>query len=98
MNPGAAERGAKLYEDLHWGIRPRKVRRVRTRAAQALAKLGTLEEVTYSTHKRGDGPSRYVHSFGEEGGQKPDLAVDVDTRDLVLVGGDYTVEPRGIVD
>lgn len=92
------ERGAKLYQDLHWGIPARKTRTVRTRAPRALAELGKLENVTYSTNKKGDGPSHYVHQFGEEGGRKPGLAVDVDTRDLVIVGGDYDVQSRGIVD
>jgi hypothetical protein len=91
-------RSAELYEALHWGIPAGKTRTVRTRKAVDLAELGRLESVTYSTNKRGDGPSHYVHEFGEEGGRKPSLAVDAHTRDLVIVGGDYDVEPRGIVD
>jgi hypothetical protein len=94
----APEAARRLFEDLHWGIPAKRARHVRTRASRALAELGRLESITYSTNKRGDGPSDYVHTFGEEGGRKPRLAVDAETRDLVIVGGDYTVEPRGIVD
>jgi hypothetical protein len=89
---------ADLYRELHWGIPAKRTRHVRTRVPLALAELGRLESVTYSTNKRGDGHSHYVHEFGEEGGQKPRLAVDAHTRDLVIVGGDYDVQPKGIVD
>jgi hypothetical protein len=95
MNSGGAR---ELYEDLHWGIPSRRTRNVATRRARALAELGELESVTYATDKEGDGHSSYVHEFGEEGGRRPRLAVDVDTRDLVIVGGDYDVQRRGIVD
>lgn len=98
MNP-AADRAARLYRELHWGIRPKRIRKVRApRRPKALAELGTLEAVTYATHKRGDGPSSYVHEFGEEGGKRPSLAVDVRNKKLHIIGGDYRVESRGIVD
>jgi hypothetical protein len=97
--PEPAKRAAKLFEDLHWGIAPKKVRQVRKpHAGAALAELGQLEAVEYSTTKKGDGPSVYHHKFGEEGGRRPTLAVDPETRDLHIVGGSYTVEQRGIVD
>jgi hypothetical protein len=98
---GAPEdsRAREAYEALHWGIPARRMRRVRPAARpRALAELGKLEAVTYATHKKGDGPSLYEHHFGEEGGSQPSLAVDVDSGDLHIVGGDYTVEDRGIVD
>jgi hypothetical protein len=100
VNPGVqAQRASDLYRDLHWGLGPRRVRRVHTSPRpRSLAELGTLSSVTYATHKKGDGPSLYEHQFGEEGGKKPSLAVDVDTGRLHIVGGDYTVEDRGIVD
>jgi len=94
-----SRRAAHLFEDLHWGIAPSKVKRVRKpHAGPALAELGRLEAIEYATTKKGDGPSVYRHKFGEEGGRKPRLAVDPETRDLHIVGGDYNVEPRGIVD
>lgn len=98
---GAAERRAEAldrFERLHWGRPARKVTTHEMRAPRALAELGRLEAVEYFTNKKGDGPSIYRHAFGEEGGRKPRLAVDVETDRLVIVGGDYTVEDRGIVD
>lgn len=96
--PPEAQAATKLYRDLHWGRGARKTARVKVPKPRALAEMGRLESVVYSTTKGGDGHSHYEHTFGEEGGKKPSLGVDVDTRDLVIVGGDYTVEPRGIVD
>jgi hypothetical protein len=103
MNPlprdPESRHAAKLAEDLHWGIAPKRARRWRRpHAGAALAELGQLVAVEYSTTKKGDGPSIYHHTFGEEGGRRPVLAVDPRTRDLHVVGGDYTVEGRGIVD
>lgn len=98
MNP-ARNRAAALYRELHWGIKPRRLRKVRVAARPTeLAELGKLRSVTYDTTKRGDGPSSYTHQFGEEGGRRPSLAVDVSTKRLHIVGGDYRVEARGIVD
>lgn len=100
MNPSAAIAEAKsFYRDFHWGIPHRKVKRVKVAPRpRALVKLGKLEGVTYSTNKKGDGFSHYEHAFGEEGGKKPVLAVDVESKKLHVVGGDYKVEDRGIVD
>jgi hypothetical protein len=100
MNGGVQESRARAaYEALHWGIPARRMRAVSpARRPRALAELGRLVSVTYATNKAGDGPSYYEHQFGEEGGRRPSLAVDVDTQDLHIVGGDYTVEDRGIVD
>jgi hypothetical protein len=103
VNPTATPAVAparKLYRDLHWGISAgKRTKHVRApHVGPALAELGRLESIEYSTEKQGDGPSTYVHKFGEEGGRRPHLAVDPKTRDLVILGGDYTVEPRGIVD
>lgn len=105
MNPaprkwsGASQKAADLVDDLHWGIPARKATRVRVpHVGGALAQLGTLEAVEYSTNKKGDGQSTYRHEFGEDGGRKPKLAVDPTSRDLHIVGGSYLVERRGIVD
>ena len=102
MNPSLSprqQRAREVYRAFHWGIPPKRVRKVKTSPRpHTPAELGTLEAVTYATEKRGDGPSLYEHQFGEEGGRKPRLAVDVDTNRLHIVGGDYTVEDRGIVD
>lgn len=97
--PEPSRRAADLFADLHWGIKPRKLARVRTpHVGHTLTELGRLESIDYSTNKSGDGMSRYTHEFGEDGGRKPTLAVDPETRDLHIVGGSYTVERAGIID
>ena len=93
------QKAADFYEDLHWGIEPETVKRAKIpRTPKAVTELGQLESVVYSTDKNGDGFSHYEHAFGEEGGEKPLLAVDPENKKLHVVGGDYTVEDRGIVD
>ena len=97
-------RGVKFFEDFHSsygpkGHRPgvRRARGVPPRPS-ILAELGELEAVTYRANK-GDGKLvSYEHMFGEEGGRRPVLAADVDRKRLHVLGGDYTIEPRGIVD
>jgi hypothetical protein len=103
INPEDVDRVAQakdFRERFHWGHPARgKPRRVHVDGApRVLVKLGSLQAVTYGTNKRGDGYSHYEHHFGEEGGKKPALCMDVDTGRLHIVGGDYTVEERGIVD
>jgi hypothetical protein len=66
-------------------------------SAQVLV-LGTLTHVVYTTTKKGDGKSDYIHELGEDaGGICPALCVDADGR-LLLAGGSYVVEHRGIVN
>jgi hypothetical protein len=100
VNPrDALERAKQFREEFHWGFPARKVtRRSVPPRPDVLVKLGQLESVTYATHKKGDGYSHYEHAFGEEGGRKPQLAVDPDSGKLHIVGGSYRVEKRGIVD
>ncbi len=58
--------------------------------------LGTLTHVVYQTTKKGDGKSDYIHELGEDaGGIAPAICVDADGR-LLLAGGSYVVEHRGI--
>lgn len=100
MNPGSdmIERARAAFEGFHWGERPRRVLKVRpSPPPRSLVKLGRLEAVTYSTKKGGEF-AHWEHEFGEEGGAKPTLAMDPETRRLHIVGGDYDVEDRGIVD
>lgn len=101
MNPGDEERveeARRFREEFHWGNKARGMSRVRVPGApRVLVKLGTLAEIAYSTNKRGDGPSTYVHSFGEGGGRRPSLAMDVDSGRLHIVGGTYRVKREGIV-
>lgn len=97
MNPDFAfERD--LYRGFHWGLDALEVKDVDLAPRpQSLVELGTLEAVTYSTRKGGVGFSHWEHEFGEDGDEKPALAMDPSNRRLHIVGGDYDVEDRGIV-
>lgn len=59
--------------------------------------LGKLTNLVYYTHKRGDGPSGYIHEMGEEGGVAPVLCLSKDGR-LWLAGGSYTCPNPGITN
>lgn len=64
--------------------------------------LGLVKHVVYSTAKKGDAkhrdaPDLYIHELGEESGVKPYIGVCSDG-ELWWAGGDYVVEPRGIVN
>jgi hypothetical protein len=92
-------RADRAYEGFHWGRAPkRRFRAELSPTPRALAKLGNIEAITYSTTKGSTGHAHYEHEFGEEGGRKPILAVDPRSNRLHIVGGDYRVEDRGIVD
>lgn len=92
------EKAADFYRDFHWGDEPEGfVTAEFPKPPRVATKLGTLHAVTYETTKDGE-TALWEHEFGEEGGDKPDLVVDPDNQQLHIVGGDYTVEPRGIVD
>lgn len=96
---GAGRSAAERYEGFHWGRRPKKTVRVKpSPSPRELVELGKLEAVTYSTTKGREGFQHYEHEFGEEGGRKPVLALDPSTDRLHVIGGDYAVEDRGIVD
>jgi hypothetical protein len=87
------------YTGFHWGRPPRKhVAVTPPPRPRELVELGRLEAVTYSTTKGKEGLQHYEHEFGEEGGRKPVLAVDPHTDRLHVIGGDYAVEDRGIVN
>lgn len=59
--------------------------------------IGRCLHVVYHTHKKGDGPSGYIHEFGEESGVRPILCVSEDGR-LWFAGGGYFVPDAGITD
>jgi hypothetical protein len=59
--------------------------------------LGLLTAVAYFTDKKGDGPSFYIHKFGEESGILPIPCVDRTGR-LWLAGGNYRSLDPGITD
>jgi hypothetical protein len=61
--------------------------------------MGVCTNIIYHANKKGDGPSDYIHEYGEETNYKhlPILAADVSGR-LWLCGGSYTVPDPGITD
>lgn len=59
--------------------------------------VGVLTAVVYFTHKKGDGPSYYIHKVGELSGKFPFLCCDQIGR-LWLAGGNYTSPSPGITD
>lgn len=96
---GSGAQARERYEGFHWGRPPTKDVDVELPPEpRELVELGQLEAVVYSTKKGDEGLQHYEHQFGEEGGRKPRLAMDPASERLHVVGGDYTVEDRGIVD
>jgi hypothetical protein len=92
------DRAMAFYKDFHWGEEAdRIVKRKIPRAPRVAVKLGKLDSVVYSTVKDGESAT-WEHEFGEEGGKKPDLVMDMDNKKLHIVGGTYDVQPAGIID
>jgi hypothetical protein len=88
-------RAAADYDYMHWGDDPDGI--VVAEAplvlpGESLAELGELEIVEYSASKGG----RHYQWWHEFEGEKPRLCV-TEARELVVVGGSYTVTERGIV-
>jgi hypothetical protein len=93
------ERAADFREKFHWGIKGKKVRRAKVpKPPRVATKLGELTSVIYKTKKRGEKAQFFHHDFGEEGGRKPTLAMDIENKKLHIVGGDYDVQADGIID
>lgn len=59
--------------------------------------LGAMKNVVYYTHKKGHGPSRYIHGMGEDSKLHPELCVSKDGQ-LWIAGGNYHVAKHGIID
>lgn len=92
-----AEAAADEFTEFHWGDEPDAVLQAELPAIEpgaTLAVLGELVRVDYATHKRGEAAT-WWHAFQR---RRPLLASTCSGRPrLVVVGGDYTIEPRGIV-
>lgn len=94
---GAAEHAAvRRYKRVHWGV-PGDGKIHRGRAAdprKTSTALGTLVSVVYCTQKGGDGELvEYEHKFSRK--SPPVLAFN--REGLLIIGGSYRVEERGIV-
>jgi len=91
----AAKRAAGDYERMHWGDPASELyasEAPRVRRGDVLAALGELTEISYDTAKAGE-HYRWVHEFRTP---LPTLATTEAGR-LVIVGGGYVVNERGIV-
>ena len=78
------------YTKFHWGKNPEpEVAREFDYKPSNSAILGTFRGIMYQTNKKGDGDSIYVHAF-----ESPFPLI---TESLVIIGGRYTIEKRGIV-
>jgi len=86
---------AEFRQAFHWGYPTKRIvsRRV-SPPPEVAVKLGTLHSVTYQTKKKGESARLFEHEFE---GKKPWLAMDIENKRLHLLGGDYTVNSRGIV-
>lgn len=80
---------------LHWGDEPDELietRAPRLRCGDVLTELGELAEITYGTSKAGQA-ALWEHEFKQP---LPRLAV-TESGELVILGGGYRVNRRGIV-
>lgn len=84
------------YTDLHWGRAPDRVDQVDAPGLEGntLVQLGDLEYVGYYADK---GPESAIWHHEFDGADRPRLSVDLDSGSLHLIGGSYSVDPRGIV-
>ncbi len=92
------ERARAAYKETHWG-RP-QTQIIKTRvvdpSAGPLVVLGELTDISYQTRKGREPVTIYTHDFGRT---LPQLCFVPGVRrgGLVIAGGSYRVEGRGIV-
>lgn len=85
------------YLNVHWGdpgTDPDQVLPVADPTERCFVVLGTLACLGYETFKRGAGHALWVHEFSRK---RPVLCFSRKTKRLVIAGGSYTVNERGIV-
>jgi hypothetical protein len=93
------KKAIKDYGRVHWGQRGngRAVQTVAANPLLPLVELGQLVQVVYRTRKGKDRmPTDYTHEFNARG--LPLLAFEKGTSLLVIAGGIYHVNERGIID
>jgi hypothetical protein len=93
------EKAKKDYRRVHGGLRGngRAVETVAANPLLPLVELGQLVSVVYRTRKGKDHmPTDYHHEFSARG--LPLLAFEKGTSLLVIAGGIYHVNERGIID
>jgi len=91
------EEAKKKYEAFHWGTQGKVKEATLPKPPKFAFAIGKIVSIAYETTKDGE-TATWEHEFGEEGGERPDLVADSKNHKLFIVGGDYKVEPRGIVD
>lgn len=92
----AIEAALRQYQRDHWGQRgPRGVRGLAAADPRVLSvELGELVAVVYRTKKGSDRRfTDYEHAF-----RSPRPILSYNPSGLIIAGGVYHVEPRGIVD
>lgn len=64
------------------------------------SRIGPVYFVVYNTRKAQDNfeGGQYTHEFGEEGGRRPSASYDAAIERVLLRGGSYVIEDRGIVN
>lgn len=86
--------GIEDYKAFHWGEQARSVIEIdRPRVQGPLVMVGPLTSVSYLAKKNEKEVCEYVHDFDEP---LPVLAFDR-TGKLHILGGGYSIQPRGIV-
>lgn len=90
------DQAIRSYRRTHWGLRGKasaEVMRCADPSREVLATLGQLVSVTYEATKLGDPPKTwYEHEFS-----RPRPVLTYSSEGLVICGGTYRVEARGIV-
>lgn len=90
----AIRQAIALYESFR-ERRPRKIKVLQVDIPQVVACVGHVDYIGYTTtHGRKTQP--YKHKFFP--GSRPLLCVSADGRQLLLLGGRYVFDERGIVD
>jgi len=92
----------EFYEKFHWGIPSRRIIEAEleiptadARGVRHMVALGYLRGLIYQSAKEGEKKDQnYIHALEPV---LPLLCTDEDGLRLFIVGGDYRVEPRGIV-
>jgi len=87
-------RATHLFEDFR-GAQPVEVKRVSVRLPRAALTIGDLLGLMYRTERDGK-VGDFLHRFRKSA--RPILAASPDGRTLLILGGDFRVTDRGIVD
>lgn len=94
MSRRQVAQAVELYESFR-EKRPRKLKRLNVSVPRVVACMGHVEGIDYRT-THGKKVTLYHHDFAP--GSRPLLCVSADGRQLLLLGGRYEWDGRGIVD